>query len=117
MPRVFGLALAVDALLAPRAAEAHVFWANKYDEAMADYRTQRDEASLPIYEFTTQLATLEPPPPEMQALLAATTHSQAAMDGFVSVTTGSLSPAAFFDPGNLETIFAAAAAPPALAGG
>jgi hypothetical protein len=53
----------------------------------------------------------------MQALLAATTHSQAARDGFESVTTGSLSPVAFVDPGNVEQIFAAAAAPQALAGG
>jgi 2-polyprenyl-6-methoxyphenol hydroxylase-like FAD-dependent oxidoreductase len=88
-----------------------------FEEAMAGYQLRRDEASLPMYEFTTQLATLEPPPAEMQALLAATTHSQAAMDGFVSVTTGSLSPVAFFDPGNVEQIFAAAAAPQALAGG
>jgi 2-polyprenyl-6-methoxyphenol hydroxylase-like FAD-dependent oxidoreductase len=87
-----------------------------YGEAMADYQRRRDEASVPIYEFTTQLATLEPPPPELQALLAATTRSQAAMDGFVSVTTGSLSPVDFFDPRNVEKIFASRA-PEALATG
>ena len=30
---------------------------------------QRDEHVLPMYEFTAQLATLEPPPPELQQLL------------------------------------------------
>lgn len=86
-----------------------------FDEAMAEYQRRRDEECMPIYEFTTQLATLEPPPPEMQALLAATTHSQAAMDGFVSVTTGALSPAEFFAPDNIAGIFAAAPSPGALA--
>ena len=40
-----------------------------FDDAMADYHQARDEHAMPIYEFTTQLATLEPPPPEMQQLL------------------------------------------------
>jgi 2-polyprenyl-6-methoxyphenol hydroxylase-like FAD-dependent oxidoreductase len=73
-----------------------------YTEAMTDYHHQRDEASLPIYEFTTQMAKLEPPPPEFQALLAATSRSQPAMDAFVSVTTGAMSPIEFFDPTNID---------------
>ena len=40
----------------------------------------RDAHVLPIYEFTTQLATLEPPPPEMQQLLGAVHGNQDAMD-------------------------------------
>jgi len=35
--------------------------------------------------------------------------NQAAMDGFVSVTAGTLSPVAFFAPDNVESIIAAAA--------
>ena len=53
---------------------------------------------LPIYEFTTQLATLEPPPPEMQQLLGAVHGNQEAMDDFVSVIAGTVSPVEFFDP-------------------
>jgi flavin-dependent dehydrogenase len=75
-----------------------------YDEAMTDYQHQRDTRALPIYEFTTQLATLEPPPPEMQQLFAAVAGSQAAMDAFVSVAAGTLSPTDFFDPVNLASI-------------
>jgi 2-polyprenyl-6-methoxyphenol hydroxylase-like FAD-dependent oxidoreductase len=87
-----------------------------YDEAMGDYQRERDEASLPIYEFTTQMATLEPPPPELQALLAATTGNQPAMDMFVSVVTGAVSPMDFFDPSNVASILGAAGqAQPALA--
>ena len=37
-----------------------------FDEAMAGYQRARDERVLPIYEFTCELATLAPPPPEMQ---------------------------------------------------
>ena len=36
-----------------------------------DYQATRDDQVLPIYEFTAQLAILEPPPPELQQLLGA----------------------------------------------
>lgn len=75
-------------------------------EAMAGYHRDRDARVGAIYEFTTQMARLEPPPPEMQQLLGAVAGSQAAMDDFVSVTTGALSPAEFFAPDNLERLTA-----------
>ncbi len=53
---------------------------------------------MPIYEFTTQLATLEAPPPEMQQLLAAVHRNRDAMDSFVSIIAGTVSPLEFFDP-------------------
>ena len=37
----------------------------------ANTSAARDERVLPMYEFTCQLATLEPPPPEMQKLIGA----------------------------------------------
>src|SRR5262249_49720721 len=67
-----------------------------FDDAMADWRRTRDNSGMPMYEFTTQLATLEPPPPEMQQLLATVHESPAAMDAFVSVVAGTLSPPEFF---------------------
>ena len=83
--------------------------ARSFDDAMGDYQRTRDDAALPIYEFTTQLATLEPPPPPLQELLAATARHQDAMDAFVSVTAGTLSPVDFFDPGHVATIVGSAA--------
>lgn len=80
-----------------------------FEEAMRDYQQRRDLHALPFYEFTTQLATLEPPPPEMQQLLAAMKDNQQAMDGFVSVIAGTLSPLDFFDPANLANVLAGAA--------
>ena len=47
---------------------------------MASYQTDRDTHSMPMYEFTTQLATLEPPPPDLQQLLGGIHGNQAAMD-------------------------------------
>lgn len=79
-----------------------------YDEAMADYQRTRDEHVLPMYEFTTQLATLEPPPPEMQQLFGAISASQDSMDGFVRMNAGTISPAEFFSEDNIGRIMAAA---------
>ena len=56
---------------------------------------RRDEHVLPMYEFTCQLATLEPPPPEMQQLLGAIQGNQRAMDGFAQMNAGTISPAEF----------------------
>ena len=75
-----------------------------FDEAMTAYQRARDEHALPIYEFTTQLATLEPPPPEMQQFLGALAGNQPGMDAFVSVTAGTLSPNDFFDPAHLAAL-------------
>lgn len=82
----------------------------RFDHVMSEYQQARDLAALPVYGFTTELATMEPPPPEMQQLLAAVQGNQAAMDGFVSVTAGTVSPVEFFDPVHLGEIFAAARA-------
>jgi len=61
---------------------------------------------LPMYEFTAQLASLEPPPPELQQLLGAIHGNQEAMDGFARVNTGVTSPAEFFSEENVGRIFA-----------
>ncbi len=79
-----------------------------YDAAMTSWHRARDNGAMPIYEFTSQLATLEPPPPEMQQLLGAVHGNQEAMDGFVSVVAGTVSPVEFFSPDNIGRITQAA---------
>jgi 2-polyprenyl-6-methoxyphenol hydroxylase-like FAD-dependent oxidoreductase len=69
---------------------------SSFESAMAAAQEQRDADARPIYEFTTQLATLAPPPPEFQQLLGSLPSSQSAMDDFVSVVAGTLSPIEFF---------------------
>jgi hypothetical protein len=61
-----------------------------------------------MYEMTTELATLQPPPPEMQRLLGAMVDNQEAMDGFVRANAGVDSPATFFSPENLGRIMTGA---------
>lgn len=77
-------------------------------DAMSDWQRMRDEQAMPTYEFTTQLATLEPPPLEMQELLAAVHGDQTATDDFVSVVAGTMSPLEFFDPRHIGELMAAA---------
>src|SRR3954451_2517453 len=78
-----------------------------FDDAMGEYHRSRDERVSAIYEFTTELATLAPPPPEQQQLLSAVAGNREAMDDFVSVSAGTLSPAAFFAPEHIGAILSA----------
>jgi 2-polyprenyl-6-methoxyphenol hydroxylase-like FAD-dependent oxidoreductase len=79
-----------------------------FDATMGEYQSTRDEHVFPLFEFTCQLATLEPPPAEMQQLLGAVHGNQDAMDGFARVNAGVTSPAEFFSDENVGRIFAAA---------
>jgi 2-polyprenyl-6-methoxyphenol hydroxylase-like FAD-dependent oxidoreductase len=83
-----------------------------FDAALGEYQSRRDERVLPMYEFTLDLAALEPPPPELRRLLAAVHGNQEAMDRFAQVNAGLESPADFFAPDNVERILAAAERPP-----
>jgi 2-polyprenyl-6-methoxyphenol hydroxylase-like FAD-dependent oxidoreductase len=93
-----------DAELCATALDEVFSGARSYEDAMSGYQQTRDARVLPIYEFTTQLATLEAPPMEMQQLLGAVHGNQDAMDAFVSLTAGTVSPVEFFDPENIARI-------------
>lgn len=101
-----------DAELCARAAGEWLSGARSYDDAMGAYQATRDRDSLPLYEFTCQFATLAPPPPEQQQLMAAVHGNADAMNGFVRVISGVVSPAEFFAPENVGRIFAAAGKSP-----
>jgi len=81
------------------------------EEALADYHSSRDERVKPLYHFTCELATLEPPPPPIQQLFGALHGNQEATNQFYSAITGSLPLPQFMDPENLGRIMAGAAAP------
>jgi 2-polyprenyl-6-methoxyphenol hydroxylase-like FAD-dependent oxidoreductase len=74
------------------------------DEGMGDYQRRRDEAAMPVYEFTDEFAQLEPPPPDLQQLIGAMSGNQEAMDGFVSVQASTLPAPEFFAPENIGRI-------------
>jgi 2-polyprenyl-6-methoxyphenol hydroxylase-like FAD-dependent oxidoreductase len=79
-----------------------------FDAALGAHQAARDAQVMPIYEFTSQLATLQPPPPEQLELMGRIVGNQAAMDAFVSVNAATVSPAQFFDPAYLGALLAAA---------
>jgi 2-polyprenyl-6-methoxyphenol hydroxylase-like FAD-dependent oxidoreductase len=80
-----------------------------FDAAMSKYQSARDARVKAMYDFTCQLATLEPPPPELQQLLGAIAGNQKAMDDFARLNAGTISPAEFFAPENVNAMTAAAA--------
>jgi hypothetical protein len=61
-----------------------------------------------MYQFTNQLAALEPPPPEMRALFGALRGNQDATNAFLSAITGAIPLADFMSPDNIGRIIAAA---------
>jgi flavin-dependent dehydrogenase len=79
-----------------------------FDAAMSEYQRTRDARVRAMYDFTCQLATLEPPPPELQQLFRAVHGNQKAMDEFARMNAGTISPAEFFAPDNVDAIRAAA---------
>lgn len=60
-----------------------------------------------MYEPTADLASLEPPSPQLQHLLVAMLGDQEAMDGFARVNAGVTSPAEFFSDENVGCIISA----------
>jgi 2-polyprenyl-6-methoxyphenol hydroxylase-like FAD-dependent oxidoreductase len=85
---------------------------HSYDQVMGEYQSTRDAQVSGIYEFTCELASLEPPPEELAQLLAAAHGNQEAMDQFARVTAGAEPPEAFFAPENVQRIMAAASTAP-----
>jgi flavin-dependent dehydrogenase len=75
--------------------------------ALAGYASQRDAAAAPAYELDLQLATLQPPPPERQALIGALEHDQTEANRFIGTLMGTVAVEAFFAPANIERIVAA----------
>jgi len=95
-----------DAELCAAALDDAFTGARSFEDAMADYQLTRDRQVLPMYELTCELATLEPPPPELQQLLGAAHGNQEAMDAFARMMAGVTSPAEFFSEQNVGRILA-----------
>jgi len=79
-----------------------------FDEPLEAHEAARNERVRPMYEFTTQLAALELPPPDMQALFGALRHNQDATNAFLSAITGAIPLPDFMSSENIGRIIAAA---------
>ena len=93
-----------DAELLAHAIDAGLSGRRPMDIALAGYERQRNEAAMPMYEFTCQLATMEPPPPAMQQLFAALRGNQADTDRLLGCIAGTVSIPEFLSPENIGRI-------------
>lgn len=78
------------------------------EDLLAGHEAARNERVRPMYEFTSQLAALEPAPPEMRALFGALHGNQDATNAFLSAITGAIPLPDFMSDENLGRIMAAA---------
>ena len=90
------------------AAIAHGLADGDFDAALGAAQRERDAHALPMYEFTCQLASMAPPPPQMRQLLGAVCRNAQASDAFVRMNAGETSPAEFFAPASVGAILEAA---------
>jgi len=81
------------------------------DESLAGFEERRNAGSLPIYQFTSQMAMLEPPTPEVIDLFVGLARNQDDADAYFGVFAQTVPVSEFFAPENLQRISAAAAAP------
>jgi flavin-dependent dehydrogenase len=79
------------------------------DAALAGYEQRRNADAMPRYDFTMQIASLEPPPPDMQQLFGALRGNQADTNRFFGLVAGTTAIPEFFAPENMERIMKAAA--------
>jgi len=95
-----------DAELLAEAIDAGFSGQQPLSEALSNYERQRNEHVLPMYEFTCQLASFEPPPPEMQQLFGALYGNQVETNRFLGTIAGTVSIPEFFSPQNVGRILA-----------
>lgn len=84
------------------------------EEALADYERQRNEDALPKYELNCQMASFEPPPPEMQQLFMALHGNEAETSRFLGTIVGTVPIPEFFAPENLQRIITGSNITPSL---
>jgi 2-polyprenyl-6-methoxyphenol hydroxylase-like FAD-dependent oxidoreductase len=99
-----------DAELCAQALDSAFSGAKSFDDALLIYQQTRDEHSLPMYEFTYQIAPLAPPPRAFQELLHAVHSDPRETARFIHMTSGVLSPAVFFSQQSVQGILAGAGA-------
>ena len=98
----------IDASALTEALKAGLSDGEALEPALAAYESARNDRVRPMYEFTTQLAALEPPPPQMQALFGALRGNQDATNAFLSAITGAIPLQEFMSDQNLHCIMSAA---------
>ncbi|HSK72944.1 MAG TPA: NAD(P)/FAD-dependent oxidoreductase [Pyrinomonadaceae bacterium] len=74
------------------------------EEALADYEQKRNEKTMPMFEYTCQLAELAAPPPEMQMLFAALRGNEKETARFFGTVAGTVPVQDFYSPENISRV-------------
>jgi 2-polyprenyl-6-methoxyphenol hydroxylase-like FAD-dependent oxidoreductase len=74
------------------------------EKSLSKYQKERDAETLPMYQFTSQLAAFKPPAIEQQVLFSALANQPELASRFLGVLTGSVPVQEFFSPSNLFRI-------------
>jgi flavin-dependent dehydrogenase len=90
-----------DAELLAGATQATLVDGEPFDEAMAEYHRQRDEAMVPMYDFTTDLASFRPSRPEEETLFRALEGKPEEISRFLGVIAGAVPLGEYMHPKNL----------------
>jgi 2-polyprenyl-6-methoxyphenol hydroxylase-like FAD-dependent oxidoreductase len=98
----------IEAQMLAEALDAGLSGRGPLDELLAAHELARNERVRPMYEFTNELAALEPPPPHLQTLFGALRGNQEATNAFLSAITGAIPLADFMSEENLGRIVSAA---------
>jgi hypothetical protein len=73
-------------------------------DALAGYEHIRNDEVVDMFEHNTQLARLQPPPPEMVALMNALQGDAVEIDRFLGTVAGTVSLREFFSSENISRI-------------
>jgi flavin-dependent dehydrogenase len=85
-----------DAELLADAIDAGLSGERPLETALADYEQARNESTRGIYEFTHELASLAPPPPEQQELFASLRDDAVGTSRFFGTIAGTVPVEEFF---------------------
>jgi flavin-dependent dehydrogenase len=79
------------------------------EDALAGYEERRNTASMPYYEFTCNIASMEPMEASANVLFQAISRNQEQTNRFLGIAACSVAPDEFFSPENITQILAGAA--------
>jgi hypothetical protein len=95
-----------DADLLAAALHRHFADAVPFDEALADYERQRNDATMMDYKQNLHLANFQPAPEDLLRIRAAIRGNPEASRQFYMAVEGMIPREAFFNPTNLERLSA-----------
>jgi flavin-dependent dehydrogenase len=93
-----------DAELVARAIDAGLSGRRELAGALGDYERQRNQETMPIYEWNYHLASLKPPSPEMYRFLSALRGNQKETNRFFGMMAGTNPVPEFFMPERSERV-------------